>query len=168
MSFPEDLANPVATQAHIAERGSADSHLRSTAAVAGYHVEASDGQIGHVEDFLIDQGTWTIRYLQVKTRNWLPGKKVLISPEWVERVSRTESKVSVGLSRETIKSAPEYIESRLITPQDENQLHQHYGKRPYWLNELKHHIRRFNSIKGSAVYSWVLLLRSRRGSLLKM
>ncbi len=112
--------------------------------MTGYHVEASDGEIGHVEDFVIDQGTWEIRYLEVKTRNWLPGKRVLISPEWVEGVSWAESRVSVGLSRETIKSAPEYIESRPITPEDENQLHQHYGKRPYWLNELRHDIQRFD------------------------
>ena len=112
--------------------------------MTGYHLEASDGEIGHVEDFLIDQGTWKIRYLEVKTRNWLPVKRVLISPEWVEGVSWAESRVSLGLSRETIKSAPEYIESRPITAEDENQLHQHYGKRPYWLDELKYNIRRFD------------------------
>ena len=132
-SFPEDLVVPVPAPRAPAERASADSHLRSTAAVTGYGIEASDGEIGHVEDFVIDQDTWKIRYLEVKTRNWWPGKMVLISPEWVEKVSWPESKVSVGLSREAIRSAPEYIESRPITRDYEDQLHLHYGLAPYWL-----------------------------------
>jgi hypothetical protein len=69
----------------------------------------------------------------VKTRNWWPGKMVLVSPEWVEKVSWPESRVSVGLSREAIKSAPEYIESRPITRDYEERLHLHYGRAPYWL-----------------------------------
>jgi len=125
-SFPEDLVVPVPAPRAPAERASA-------AAVTGYGIEASDGEIGHVEDFVIDQDTWKIRYLEVKTRNWWPGKMVLISPEWVEKVSWPESKVSVGLSREAIRSAPEYIESRPITRDYEDQLHLHYGLAPYWL-----------------------------------
>jgi sporulation protein YlmC with PRC-barrel domain len=132
-SFPEDLAVPVPSRPLAAERESADSHLRSTAAVTGYGIEASDGEIGHVGDFVIDQETWKIRYLEVKTRNWWPGKMVLVSPEWVEKVSWPESRVSVGLSREAIKSAPEYIESRPITRDYEERLHLHYGRAPYWL-----------------------------------
>jgi sporulation protein YlmC with PRC-barrel domain len=134
-SFPEDLAIPVAARSVAGERESADSHLRSTAAVTGYRIEATDGEIGHVEDFVVDQETWKIRCLEVKTRNWLPGKMVLISPEWVEKISWPDSIVSVGLSRESIKSAPEYIESRPITRDYETQLHRHYGQAPYWLKE---------------------------------
>ena len=66
---------------------SADSHLRSTAEVTGYHIEASDGEIGHVKDFIVDDETWAIRYLEVDTQNWWPGKKVLVSPQWINRVS---------------------------------------------------------------------------------
>ncbi len=57
-----------------------DPHLRSIAAVTGYHVHATDGEIGHVEDFLVDDAGWSIRYIAIDTRNWWPGKKVLISP----------------------------------------------------------------------------------------
>jgi hypothetical protein len=132
-SFPEDLAvpfvpAPITPHATLAPEESADSHLRSTAAVAGYHIEASDGEIGHLEDFLIDQDTWKIGYLKVKTHNWLPGKIVLLSPEWVDEVSWPDATVSVGLSRETIKSAPEYIESEPITREYEDRLYHHYGQ----------------------------------------
>jgi hypothetical protein len=52
-------------------------HLRSMASVHGYHMHATDGSIGHVENFLLDDATWTIRYLIVDTRNWWPGAHVL-------------------------------------------------------------------------------------------
>jgi sporulation protein YlmC with PRC-barrel domain len=129
---------PILARAVAPERESADSHLRSTTALKGYYIEATDGEIGHVEDFVVDPETWTIRYLEVKTRNWLPGKRVLISPEWIEKVSWLDSQVSVGLPRETIRSAPEYVESRAITRDYENQLYAYYGRAPYWLRQTGH------------------------------
>jgi hypothetical protein len=92
-----------------------DPHLRSTHDVSGHHIQAADGEIGHVEDFIIDDETWAIRYLIIDTRNWWPGKKVLVSPQWIESVSWSESKVFVNLSRETIKQSPEYTEESLLT-----------------------------------------------------
>lgn len=85
-----------------------DPHLRSTREVIGYHIQARDGQIGHVEDFIVDDETWKIRYLVVNTRNWLPGKKVLVEPRWVDRVSWAGSKVFVALLRASIKDKPGY------------------------------------------------------------
>jgi hypothetical protein len=69
---------------------------------------AAIGNLGHVEDFLIDDETWAIRYSIVDTRNWLPGRKVLVSPEWIQRVSWEESKVYVDLSKRHIEAAPEF------------------------------------------------------------
>jgi len=117
---------------------SADSHLRSSGAVTGYHIEAADGELGHVDGFLMDDEAWAIRYLEVATRNWWPGNKVLVSPAWVERVSWTESKVYVGLSRKAIQDAPEYTESTPVTREYENRLHLHYGRPPYWLHDAQH------------------------------
>ncbi len=140
--YPADLAIPtLASTQSMADRiqkESADSHLRSTEAVAGYRLEASDGEIGHVDGFLVDDDAWAIRYLEVATRNWWPGKKVLVSPEWIVRVSWTDSRVYTGLSRETIQSAPEYDESLPVDREYENRLHSHYGRPPYWLHEASH------------------------------
>jgi hypothetical protein len=116
---------------------SADSHLRSTEAVAGYSIEAADGEIGHVAGFVVDDEAWAIRYIEVATRNWWPGKKVLVSPAWIERVSWTDSKVYTALSREAIQNAPEYVESAPITREYENRLYFHYGRPPYWLHEAE-------------------------------
>ena len=118
-------------------RESSDSHLRSTEDVTGYHIEAANGEIGHVDGFVIDDEAWAIRYIEVATRNWLPGKKVLVAPAWIKRVSWTNSKVYVGLSCEAIQDAPEYIESRPVTREYENLLYFHYGRPPYWLHEAE-------------------------------
>ncbi len=111
-----------------------DTHLRSSKAVTGYHIQANDGEIGHVDDFIIDDETWAIRYLIIDTINWWPGKKVLISPRWIENVSWEESKVFINLPRETIKQSPEYTEESLLTRNYESALHQHYNRQGYWLD----------------------------------
>lgn len=114
---------------------SPDSHLRSTEAVIGFHIEAMDGEIGHVDEFVVDDQAWAIRYIEVATRNWWPGKKVLVSPAWIERVSWTNSKVYAQLSRAAMETAPEYVESAPIDREMENRLYFHYGRPPYWLPE---------------------------------
>jgi hypothetical protein len=113
-----------------------DPHLRSTYDVSGHHIQALDGELGHVQDFIIDDETWAIRYLIVDTHNWWPGKKVLVSPQWIERVSWGESKVFVNLSRETIKQSPAYTEESLLTRDYEIGLHRHYNRQGYWIDEL--------------------------------
>jgi hypothetical protein len=140
--YPAGLANTTSASAEArAERilrESPDSHLRSSEAVTGYRIESAAGEIGHVDGFLVDDEAWAIRYIEVATRNWWPGKKVLVSPAWIERVSWTDSKVYVGLSREAIQGAPEYVESSPITREYENRLYFHYGRPPYWLQEEQH------------------------------
>ena len=140
--WPAALATPTPAYTGTMEgtmpNESMDSHLRSTDGVTGYYVEATDGEIGHVDGFVIDDEAWAIRYIEVATRNWLPGKKVLLSPAWIKRVSWLDSKVYAALSREAIKDAAEYLVSRPITREYENKLYFHYGRPPYWLHEDEH------------------------------
>jgi hypothetical protein len=112
-----------------------DPYLRSTKDVTGHHIQAADGEIGHVEDFIIDDETWAIRYLIINTQNWWPGKKVLVSPQWIERVSWLESKVFVNLTCETIRQSPEYTEESLLTRDYEAGLHRHYNRQGYWVDD---------------------------------
>jgi hypothetical protein len=113
-----------------------DQHLRSTNEVTGYHLAAVNGEIGHVDDFILDDETWAIRYLVVATRNWWPGKKVLISPKWIESVSWEDREVAIGLSREAIKAAPEYTDESLLTREYETGLYGHYNREGYWVEDL--------------------------------
>lgn len=112
-----------------------DSHLRSTDNVSGYNVEAKDGGIGHIEDFIVDDKTWAIRYVVVATRNWWPGKKVLLSTRWIERVSWGESKVHINLTREAIQNAPEYKGDSPLTYEYEEALHRFHKLPGYWAAE---------------------------------
>ena len=85
-----------------------DPHLRSTREVTGYHLHATDGEIGHVEDFIVDDENWTILFLAVDTTNWLPGKKVLLSPQWINRVEWADSSVYFDLTRESVENSSEF------------------------------------------------------------
>ena len=125
---PSAVQREVATASHRQE----DVHLRSTQEVTNYYIEANDGDIGHVDDFLVDDENWTIRYVVVDTRNWWPGKKVLISPEWIRSVSWTDSRVYVDLSRDAIKNGPEYDPSAPLSREYESRLYNHYGRSQYW------------------------------------
>ncbi len=110
----------------------ADVHLRSTEEVSTYHIAATDGEIGHVEDFIVEDGNWRIRYLAIDTRNWWPGRKVIVAPQWIASIDWAQGKVHVNLSREGIKQSPEYDSSRLLLREYETKLHRHYGQAGYW------------------------------------
>lgn len=116
-------------------KNSDDLHLRSTNGVSGYNIQALDGEIGHVADFVLDDETWAIRYLIIDTTNWFAGKKVLISPKWIDHISWEDSKVFINLSLEQIKQAPEYTEEILLTRDYETQLHKYYNRNVYWHEE---------------------------------
>lgn len=112
-----------------------DPHLRSCKAVMGYHIHASDGDIGHVQSMLVDEKTWAIRYLVVDTSNWWMGNKVLIPPEWITHVSWIDSSVTVNLTRETVQTSPSYTSSKDLNRRHELELYSHYGRPTYWERE---------------------------------
>lgn len=112
-----------------------DSHLRSTDEVGAYHVEAKGGEIGHIEDLVVDDKTWAIRYVVVGTHNGWPGKKVLLATRWIERVSWGQSKVYFGLTREAIRNAPEYTGQTPITYEYEQALHKYHDIPGYWADD---------------------------------
>jgi sporulation protein YlmC with PRC-barrel domain len=113
-AYPGDLTTQVRINETLkAERKhriptSDDCHLRSSNAVLGHHVEATDGSIGHVEDMLVDDNTWAIRYLIVATSNWWNGQEVVIPPDCIVKVSWPEKRVLVDLTRQAVKEAPHY------------------------------------------------------------
>jgi uncharacterized protein YrrD len=118
-------------QRHRFQEGG-DAHLRSARSATGHTIQATDEEIGHVEDFLMDDRSWAIRYMIVDTGNWWPGKKVLISPEWVTDLSWRDGTVAVSLTRDQVRAAPEYDPSRPLEPAHERRLHDHYGRPMYW------------------------------------
>lgn len=129
----ENYGGPKLPQSDVAppHHSNGDPNLRSAAHVNGHHLKASDGEIGHLDDFVADDESWTIRYLVADTGNWIPGKKVLIAPIWVSSFDWANSLVHVDLSREAIKASPEFDPSRLDRAY-ETLLHEHYNRPTYW------------------------------------
>lgn len=112
-----------------------DPHLRSCQAVLGDHLEASDGDIGHVQGMLVDEDSWTIRYLVADTSNWWLGHQVLIPPDWVSDIRWADSRVSVNLSRQAIQTSPRFDASTPLTREQEQALYRHYERPSYWERE---------------------------------
>jgi hypothetical protein len=125
------LVTPAATQKEKEKSSAAsedDPHLRSTNEVTGYTIQATNGEVGHVEDFIVDDVPWIIRYMVVDTKNWLPGRKVLVSPAWIKNMSWSARKVGVDLSRESIRNSPEYDSSTPVNQEYEMRLCDFYGR----------------------------------------
>jgi len=124
---------PMVDRAAIKEAAEGDPNLRSTREVRGYRIHATDGEIGHVDDFVVSDEDWVIRYLVVDVRNWLPGRSVLISPEWVENIGWEEREVWVSVCRQAIKDSPPYDPPAPVSREYETQIYDYYRRTRYWM-----------------------------------
>lgn len=108
---------------------------RSAGEVRGYHVQGLDDAIGHIDDFIVDDESWEVRYLViVDTGNWWAGRKVLVEPRWARHVSWEEGTIYFELSRQAIKDSPSWDETDAVNRQYEVQLYDYYGRPVYWRN----------------------------------
>lgn len=103
------------------------THLRSTQEVHGYHINAMNGEIGQVSDFILNEETWEITFIVVKTGNFFSHDKVLISPLWIQEVKWNTQEVVVKVSAEAVKNSPHYDSSRPVEIDYSKDLHNHYG-----------------------------------------
>ncbi len=105
-------------------------HLRSHNEVLGYNIQVKDGDlIGHVDNFIVEGNTWQLKYLLVDTCNWLTaGKKILLSPAWIERINWSGNLVSIDLSRDSILKSPTYDPSKPLDDRLEMQLYKYYSQ----------------------------------------
>jgi hypothetical protein len=117
---PDDAALP-------ADAG--DPHLRSVKAMIGHHIHATDGEIGHAEDFLIDDDGWIVRYIKVNTENWWPGNRVLISPRSIRQIDWEEKLVNLDVNRRKVKKSPPYDPSTTVDGAYEETFLTYYGIR---------------------------------------
>ena len=112
-----------------------DPHLRSCQEVIKYHIQASDGDIGHLQSLLIEEDTWAIRYLIVNTSNWWLGHEVLIAPQWIQNVSWPDNTISVNLTRQAVQGSPPYDSATQLEREHETGIYDHYGRPGYWTTE---------------------------------
>lgn len=109
-----------------------DMQMRSCREIMSYGVEATDGSIGHVEDLILDDSEWIIRYFVVHTRTWLPGRKVLVAPSWIAQIVWDELKVYVSHTRQEVKESPVFDPSEPVNRKYEEVLYDYYGRPKYW------------------------------------
>lgn len=89
--------------------------LHKTSELRGYHIVATDGEIGHVDDFLLDDRGGTVQYLVVDTSNWIGGRSVLIAASAIARIDSPARKIHVNLTRDAIKGGP-LVDTAAIDP----------------------------------------------------
>jgi hypothetical protein len=126
------------SRAQRARAAAEDPNLRSCSEVIGYHIDAIDGDIGHVASMLVDEQSWAIRYLVVDTSNWWGGHQVLIAPEWISGVEWASRQVTVGLTRQAVKDSPDYRSTEELNRLAEAGLFAHYGREAYWAADTPH------------------------------
>lgn len=129
LPFPSMINNTsTANNSEHSKTPKGDPHLRSTKNVEEYNIQSNDGEVGHVEDFIINDNKWNLVFFIVDTHNWLPGRKVLVSPQWIKQIDWKEEKVYVNLSQESIKDSPEFDPDVQITDEYEKVLFNYYGE----------------------------------------
>lgn len=130
MSYPIAIHDEAQTENDEAQNHKSDfnPHLRSSDTVTGYNIKATDGEIGEVEDFIVNDHTWAIDFMEVDTGNWFPGKKVLLSPKLIREISWENATVVVNASEDQVKNSPEYVPSREVTDSYETNLQNYYGR----------------------------------------
>jgi uncharacterized protein YrrD len=104
----------------------AEIHIRSSMAVIGYHIQATDGEIGHVDDLIFNDESWAIRYLRIDTSNWIGGKAILVPQRLLQRADWRNAETYVALTKDQIQRSPRYDPS-VLNREDEQRLEAYYG-----------------------------------------
>jgi hypothetical protein len=103
-----------------------DPHLRSIGELIHYYVQAQDGDIGHVEDFLVDVDHWNVRYLVLDTANWWSGRMLIVPTRWIDAVDFDDEAIRLERTRQQIETSPEYRPSQVMERDCEDRLHRHF------------------------------------------
>jgi hypothetical protein len=132
-AYPGLNAAAIAASQHMQrESRQEETHLRSMHEIHKYALRSNDEHAGHIDDFIADDNEWIIRYLVVDTRDWLPGKKVLLAPDWVTEIRWEEAAALTGISKEDIQNSPPYDPSEPVNRAYEERLYDFYGRPAYW------------------------------------
>ncbi|WP_054005330.1 PRC-barrel domain-containing protein [Cypionkella psychrotolerans] len=105
-----------------------EPHLRSAEEVSGYHIHATDGEIGHLSDLIIEDTDWSIHFLIVDTSNWWMGQKVLVSPRSAQDIRWTEQLIYLDVNRQKVKDSPPFDPAKPVDRAYEDRMAGHYAK----------------------------------------
>ncbi|MCI0442733.1 PRC-barrel domain containing protein [bacterium] len=128
------VPSPIASSSDIVEEQETNQnpHLRRTNEVFGYGIQSQNGSIGHLDDFILDDRLWLIRYAVVEIKDVLSKKKVLLSRDWIQKISWEDQKLYLDLDREFVKNSPEFIPENAVNREFETRLYDYYDRPKYW------------------------------------
>ena len=106
--------------------------LQVISPLKGFAIEASDGRIGTVVDYLFDDASWKVRWFVIDCGMWLTGRKVLIHPSAISREDLEQQQFVVALTKAQVEESPKLLEDQPVSQQMENQLYSYYGWDPHW------------------------------------
>jgi sporulation protein YlmC with PRC-barrel domain len=125
MFFPP---RPLGVPPKAMDEKDVETNLRSFKEVKGYHIKTKEERLGHVDDMILDDDDWQIVYLVVEFTRWLSSnKKVLISVEWLEEISYIDQEITISMTPEKLKRAPEYNPEVDLSPEEEKKLYDFYS-----------------------------------------
>ncbi len=119
-------------EAPDSERSSGDRHLRSFNEILGYAVACRDGDVGEVDDFILDDDSWSLRYFVIDAGGWLSDRKLVLALPWVKGVDWETRGVQVDVTKQELKQSPQFDPSVVLDREFERRLHEHFGKPGYW------------------------------------
>jgi len=125
--MPEETKKIFYEEDETVVEGDRRSNLRSTKAISGYQLQATDEEVGHVVDFILDTKQWKITYAAISLKNWAPAKKVLIGTDWITRISWHTQHLYCSHNIESIRHAPEYDPATPVNKEFEEVLYDYYG-----------------------------------------
>ena len=105
---------------------------RTINSLIGCRMEARDGDVGKVDDVYFDDESWTVRYLVLKTDDWLSGRKVLIAPVALLQDGRMTGLFRINLTQDQIRHSPDIDTDKPVSRQQEIELYGHYTWKGYW------------------------------------
>lgn len=119
----------------LEEREKAPHQLRSYKAISGYGVRSADDTFGYIENMIVDDQNWSMRYFVVNTRSWFPGKAVLLATNWTDLLSWSRREIRVPFTKQKITGAP-YFPPSVLDRAYEAQVFDYFGRNPYWMKEI--------------------------------
>ena len=130
--IPTDASAPYNEGLEARANTKGDPHLRSIGEVKGYQLHGADGPMGHLEDMMIDNGSWAVRYIVVDTAHLWFGKHVVMPVQWIQKLDWGGQAVFVDVTREAGRHAPEYDASIEFSREYETRLFGHFDRPGYW------------------------------------
>ncbi|MFN8445911.1 MAG: PRC-barrel domain-containing protein [Caldilineaceae bacterium] len=121
----------------MAQQSAEDIQFRALEDLRNFTIDANDGEIGRIKDLVFSPSDWVIRYMVVDTGNWLVGKKVLLSREWIQRIDWEKKHVSVSITKAQVKESPTLDAVNKLDRDFEERIYTYYQRPHYWIEDSK-------------------------------